>query len=58
MFYVVPVLYPILFSFVDTGIRLLDICQHNIEQNLLLFDSSGEVCVKDLNWANPFHPSG
>jgi len=37
----------------DVGNKVLDLCQRNIERNLLELDTTGNILVRELNWAKP-----
>jgi len=37
----------------DVGNRVLDLCQRNIERNLLELDTTGNILVRELNWTKP-----
>lgn len=38
----------------DTGQKILELCQRNIERNVTEIECAGDVKVRDLNWLHPF----
>ena len=41
----------------DTGDKVLDLCQRNIERNLSELDVTGNVFVRELEWTKPYQSS-